>query len=72
MERRVEPPVEAVPSRPTAADLEIAGAYTVPRKKRVGGAQGAAAAVGLTGLMLPAPSVQARRPLYRKKYEKNR
>ena len=58
---------KAVPSQPTVADLEIGGAYTVPRKKRAGDVQGAAAAVGLTGLSLPTPSAGwARRPLYKK------
>ncbi len=58
---------KAVPSQPTAVDLEIGGAYTVPRKKRAGDVQGASAAVGFTGLLLLAPSVGwARRPLYKK------
>ena len=65
--RGVDGKRKVVPSRPTAADLEIGGAYTVPRKKRAGDVQGAAAAVGLTGLSLPTPSAGwARRPLYKK------
>jgi hypothetical protein len=36
---------KAVPRQPTAADLAIGGAYTVPRKKRAGDVQGATAAV---------------------------
>jgi hypothetical protein len=63
---------KAVPSQPTAADLEIGGAYTVPRKRRAGGVQGAAAAVDLIGLSSPGPSAWARRPQYRKKNVKNR
>jgi hypothetical protein len=65
--RGVDGKRKVVPSRPTAADLEIGGAYTVPRKKRAGDVQEAAAAVGLTGLSLPTPSAWcARRPPYKK------
>ncbi len=63
---------KAVPSQPTVADLEIGGAYTVPRKKRASGVQRAAAAVDLTSLSLLSPSAWARRPLHRKKIVKNR
>ena len=44
---------KSIPSPPTAADLEIGGAYTVPRKKRAGTVQVAAAAVDLTALLSP-------------------
>jgi hypothetical protein len=39
---RVNVKQNAVPSRPTAADLEIGGAYTIPKRKRTGGVLGAA------------------------------
>ena len=61
---------KSVPSPPTAADLEIGGAYTVPRKKQAGAVQGAAAAVDLTALL--SPNVWARRPQYRKMNVRNR
>jgi hypothetical protein len=60
---------KSVPSPPTAADLEIGGAYTVPRKKRAGAVQGAAA-VDLTALL--SPNVWAKRPQYRKMNVRNR
>ena len=61
---------KSIPSPPTAADLEIGGAYTVPRKKQAGTVQVAAAAVDLTALL--SPDVWARRPQYRKKNVRNR
>jgi hypothetical protein len=50
--RGVDGKREAVPRQPTAADLEIGGVYTVPRKKRAGDVQGATAAVDLIASLL--------------------
>jgi hypothetical protein len=56
---------EAVPTRqPTAADLAIGGAYTVPRKKRAGNVQGATVAVDLIASLLPGRSAGARPARY--------